>query len=510
MDGVCYRLKATQPGLIPNLAQKHQAVIEIDEEGLAQRMVREDGLTSEQARKAIARLKAEGRLLDALSPRQLLDYLRFATETLLKAGYKGLLILPDEFELFKDNLDTAQNYNYLKDFIFGIHGEERLPIGCVAFTYRQTHADIDRREKHILARFNKPEGSLIDLEQFYGRTKFARNLWDKLAVSRKLSPTERSAIDNDVLEALGQFLRHSRSRELISGPRSVVKTFNRASLHYTEQGRSYSLSDFCEDYLSGYITYGSQEAEAAQAHTQIMELPVINNDDRRKLVKLLCVHPADGVPPEVIQRHGIPDLERGTVVQSLLGQYVITKVTGQPTLACYRDNALGVDKLNEILKLLKDSFNPRDPEVHRGAIRAFRKHVFPEIFTQRKQGTPVGWTDLQNSKESWDGDFTIDLVGTLPSLREYPNRTLTVDVGTEDFASTPITPETQLQAGFILDTTGSANNTCHVALNGIEFRFDIQKSINPQQIPEDIGKLAELFLPESITTIAFALHIGLF
>ena len=498
---ICYRLKATRPELITNLAQKHQTVIEIDEEELAQRMAHADGLTPEQARRTIARLKAEGRLLDTLSPRQLLDYIRFATETLLKAGYKGLLILPDEFELFKDNLDTAQNYNHLKDFIFGIHGEEKLPIGCVAFTYRQTQADIDRRAKHILARFNKPEGSLIDLEQFYGRTKFARNLWDKLAVSCKLSPTERSAIDDDVLDALGQFLRHSRSRDLISGPRSVVKTFNRASLHYTEQDRSYSLSDFCEDYLSGHITYGSQETETAQAHTQIMELPVINNDDRRKLVKLLCVHPADGVPPEVIRRHGIPDSERGTVVQSLLGQHVITKVTGQPTLVCYRDDLLGVDKLNEILKLLKDSFNPRNPEVHRGAVHAFQKHVFLEIFTQRKQGMLIGWMGIQDSKENWDGDFTIDLVGTLPSLREYPNRTLRVNVGTEEFASTPATSETQLQARFILDTTGSANNTCHVAPNGIEFRFDIQKSINSQQIPEDIGKLGELFLPESITPL---------
>ena len=498
---VYYRLKVTRPELIPNLEQKHQAVVKVDEEVLAQRIAREDGLTSEQARRAIERLKAEGRLLDALSPLQLLDYLRFATETLLKAGYKGLLILPDEFELFKDNLNTAQNYNYLKDFIFGIHGEEGLPIGCVAFTYRQTQADIDRRAKHILARFNKPEGSLIDLEQSYGQTEFARHLWDKLAVSRRLSPTEESAIDGDVLDALGQFLRHSRARDLMSGPRSVVKTFNRASLHYTEKNRSYSLYDFCEDYLSGHITYGSQETETVQAHTQIMESGIINNDKRRKLVKLLCVHPAEGVPPEVLQRHGIPDSERGTVVESLLGQHVITKVTGRPTLACYRDDLLGVDKLNEILKLLKDSFNPTNPEVHRGAVRAFRKHVFPEIITPKGQGALVGWTGTQDPQENSDGNCIMNLSGTPPNLREYPNRKLIVGIGTEEFVSSPSTSATQLQSRFILDTTGSANNTCHITPNGIEFRFDIQKSINPQKIPEDIGKLGELFLPESITPL---------
>lgn len=496
---VCYRLRDTRPELIADLDQEHQKIIEIGEEDLAQRVAGENGITLEQARGIIAHLRAEGRFLDGLSPRQLLDYLRFATETLLKAGYKGLLILPDEFELFKNNPDIAQNYNHLKDFIFGLHGEAGLPIGCVVFTYRRTHADIDMRAKHILARFNKPEGSLIDLEQFYGQTEFARSLWNKLAVSRNLSPTERSAIDEEVLDALGQFLRHSRSRELMSGPRSVVRTFNCASLHYTEKNRSYSLYDFCEDYLSGIITYGSQETEVAQAHAQIAALPVINNDNRQKLVKLLCVHPAEGIPPEVIQRHGIPDSEKVKVVESLLGQHVITKVTGQPTLVCYRDDLLGVDKLNEILKILKAWFNPTAPEIRQCAVRAFRKHVFPEIFTQKKQGALVGWTSMQDPQENSNGDCIMNLTGTLPSLREYPNRALVFGIGTEEFVFPSATSTTQLR--FILDTTGSADNTCQITPNGVEFRFDIQRSINPQQIPEDIGKLGELFLPESITPL---------
>ncbi len=500
---VCYRLKSTRPELIPNLEQKHRAVVQVDEEVLAQRMAREEELTSEQARRAITRLKAEGRLLDTLSPRQLLDYLHFATETLLKAGYKGLLILPDEFELFKDNLDTAQNYNYLKDFIFGIHGEERLPIGCVAFTYRQTHADIDRRAKHILARFNKPEGSLIDLEQFYGQTEFASHLWNKLAISRGLSPTEKAAIDDDVLNALGQFLRHSRARDLMSGPRSVVKTFSRASLHYTENKQPYSLFDFCEDYLSGHITYGSQETETVQAHAQIMELPLINNDERRKLVKLLCVHPAEGVPPEVVQKHGIPDPERGTVVQSLLGQHVITKVTGRPTLVCYRDDLLGVDKLNEILKLLKDSFNPTNPEVHREAVSAFRKQVIPTILTL-KTGRE-GWIERGGRRGNAERQI-MDLRGTL--LRKYPERTLTVDIGMESQTREAIFPhhlnqasESSLYIRFTLDMIQSVRNTCHIEATSLAFRFNMKKPINPQAIPEDIGKLGELFLPESITPL---------
>ena len=491
---VRYRLKSTMPDLIRDLDQKHQSVVAVGEKVLAQKMSSQKRLSVEQSRDAISLLKAEGRLRDALSPAQLLDYLRFATNTLLKAGYKGLLILPDEFELFKDNLDTAQNFNHLKDFIFGIHSEENLPIGCVVFTYRHTHADIDRRQKHILARFNKPEGSLIDLEQFYGQTDFARHLWDKLADSCRLSSSERLAIDSDVLGALRQFLRHTRARNLISGPRSVVRTFNQAARHYNEHNCPYSLVDFCDDYLSGQISYGSQETEAAQVSTQIMGLPSVNSETRRKLVKLLCVHPA-GVPRELYQKYGISDSEADSVVQALLGQHVITKVTG-PTLVCYRDDLLGVDELNEILKLLKVAFSPTDREFHRGALRAFNTHVLPTIF-RAKQGASLGWKAEPDRLENWDLSLIKELVGTV--LAAYPERTLTVDVGTEHVL--PPSSASRFRARFILDTTGDESNTCRVNANGLEFRFNMRIPINPQKVPEDIGKLGELFLPQSITPL---------
>ena len=496
---VSYRLKHVRPELIPNLEQKYRSVIAIGEEVLARKMSHEKHLSVEQAQEATAFVKAEGLLREELSPDELLDYLRFATKQVLNSGYGGLLILPDEFQLFKNNPDTAQNLTRLSSFIFGLHGEEKLPIGCITLTYNETFASIRENESnYILARFTKPEGNLINLENLYGVPGFARQLWDKLADLRNLSSSERSLIDGEVLDALGQFLQHGRARALVSGPRSVVQTFRRAILHYTEKNRSYSLFDFCEDYLAGNIVYSSQHTETAQIHTQIMSLPFVNTPEKQKIVKLLCVHPK-GVPPEVFRKYGIQDSDRAPFIDSLLPQYVTNQVTG-PTLVCYRDNLLGVDSLNEILKKLKP-FNPKDRTVRQGAVRSFRKYVLPEIFTPRKQGTLLGWTGMQETSEHWDGDCTMHLTGTLPNLREYPSRKLTVDIGTEKIAPISSTTEAQLQVRFILDTTGDATNTCHVIPNGLEFRFDLQKSINPQQIPEDIGKLGDLFSPESITPL---------
>lgn len=494
---VRYRLTDRRPDLIPDLDEKYKTVIEIGEETLAEKMSREKRLSIEQARSAITFVKAEERLRDELSPYELLDYLRFATKQVLDSGYAGLLMIPDEFQLFKNNPDTAQNYDRLKQFIFGLHSGERLPIGCVALTYNETFAGIRESEyNYLLARFAEPTGNLINLENLYGETEFARHLWDKLAELRGLSSSEKSAIDGDVLDALGQFLRHSRSRALISGPRSVVETFRRAASHYTEKARPYTIFDFCEDYLAGNLTYSGQHTEAAQAHVRIMNLPDVNTQEKQQAVKLLCVHP-EGVPSELFRKCGISDAERERFIDTLLPQHVTTKVIG-PTLVCHRDDLHGVDSLTEILKRLKP-FNPANRDVHRGAVHAFCKHLIPDIFTQRKQGALPGWTGMQDLDENRGEVFIMDLRGTLPALREYPNRTLTVEIGTEKTMSGLATSKTHFHARFILDTTGTADNTCRVTEKGLDFRFNMQKS--NQRIPADIGKLGDLFSPESITPL---------
>ena len=489
-----YRLKDTRPDLIPKLKEKYKTVIAISVESLARKISAQDGLPVEQVQKTIASIKAADSLKVELSPLELLDYLRFATQLVLESGYRGILILPDEFQLFKGNPDTAENLAHLKDFIFGLQGIKNDPIGCVVFTYNETHASIRESENNfLLARFAAPSGNLINLESLYGETEFAKYLWDKLSDLRGLSSAEKTAIDTDVLEALGQFLRHTRSRALISGPRSVVETFRRAARHYTEKGIPYSLLDFCEDYLNGNITYSGQHTEAARLHTQIMALPNVDTAAKQNIVKLFCVHPM-GVPSEVFEKYGLSDSDRAAFTDSLLPEYVTNLATG-PTLVCYRPDLSSMDSLNEILKRLKP-FNSADRELHRGAVRAFQKHLLSQIFNYRKQGSPLGLSVVQ--EREGDYSYSIDAKVTLQTLPEYPNRALTMHIGTERI-ETPHVPVLYVQ--FILDTIGEVNNTCQVTQNGLAFQFNIQKPINPEQIPKDIIKLGDLFSPESVTPL---------
>ena len=96
--------------------------------------------------------------------------------------------------------------------------------------------------------------------------------------------------------------------------------------------------------------------------------------------------------------------------------------------------------------------------------------------------------------------FQARLQGT--SLRDYPDRTLTVHVGTEKFQEiSGAYRESQLFASFVFSTQGSTptSNTCDVRADGLYFRLDISEAIDSREIPKEIGKLGDLFLPKSVT-----------
>lgn len=502
---ICHSLTKKRPDLIPDLEQQYKTLIASSNEDRARRISQEEDIPLDYAKKSVQSLKARGDLTDEVSANRLIDYLRKATATILEADYKGLLILPDEFELFANtNPDIAKNFSELKDFIFPIFQEKSLPIGCVVLTYRRTFSDIQIREPYIFARFNKPEGSLIDLEQTYGKIEndksFAHELWEKLSITCSLSNEEQNAIAPDVLFALGQFLGHQRTTQLISGPRSVVATLQRAAIHYTETRKPYSIFDFCDDYISqGIICFNSQETDTIKAHTSIMSQPIIGrNEARQQVVKLLCVCP-DGVPEKLFKKHGISDGDRSAVVESLLGTHVITKIIG-PTLTHYKDDLQAGDALIELLKVLRNQYNPASAETHRAAVRSFVNYILPEIFTQTIGASFTGWGGLKKMEGDIEPIFQAVLLGS--SLRDYPNRTLTVHVGTEEFQeiSGPYR-ESQFFASFIFHTQQNKNipNTCDVYANKLRFHLNISEAIDKLEIPNDIGKLGDLFLPESVT-----------
>ena len=67
---------------------------------LSTRITRQQNVSVEVAQKIVGQLNREGQVSDVISANRLIAFLEYTTKLLLKAGYKGLLLLPDEFELF--------------------------------------------------------------------------------------------------------------------------------------------------------------------------------------------------------------------------------------------------------------------------------------------------------------------------------------------------------------------------------------------------------------------------
>lgn len=499
---MCYKLKSARPDLITNLQQAYDRLTQSNVEEIADKISKERGISPDAAKQTILSLREEGRLSDVVSANGLLDYLKVAVSLSLEADYKGLLLLPDEFELFTNsNPDIAKNFSELKDLIFPIFQQESLPIGLVVSTYNRTYSDIQLREEYMLSRFDKPKGSVINLEQVYGTQtsgkSFADELWEKLSITCRLSPQERKAISDDVLVALGQFLTHPRTTNLISGPRSVVTTFRQAAKLYHEKKRPYSIFDFCDDYISHRICWNQQETDTVKAYHAIMaQSRVVNTEAKKQAVKLLCVFP-DGVSREMFRKHDIEETEGQTLVQDLLGTHVITTVLG-PTLVNYKAGLGPQDNLVEILKELKYAYNPADPGTHRSAIRAFVNYIVLDILPQAQGASPTGWAGLKRKETDIEPLFQLPLKGT--TIQEFPQRELLVHVATEKYQDvTSRYRRSQLFLSFILNIQNAGSNECQVKEDGLFFRFNITNPIDPQEIPKDISKLGDLFLPESVT-----------
>ncbi len=500
-----FRLQGRRPDLVPKLDERYNTLMASGLNELSKRLANERGVSVEDAYKIVEGLSQEGRMSDAISAGRLMTFLEYLTDLLCEAGFKGLLLLPDEFELFENtNSDIAKNFAQLKEFIFPLFQTSNRPLGCVVITYSKTQAQINQREPFMLARFNKPEGSLINLETVYGGTnngkRFPELLWEKLSIQGKLSAAEQGAISPDVLNALGQFLSHPRSTSLLSGPRSVVATFRRAALHYRNTGRPYTVFDFCNDYLSsGIICYNQQEIEAVKAYGSIMGQGVTRNSEtRKKIVQLLCVMP-EGVPHDVFVAHRIPDEDRVEVVQALIGTYVITTTLG-PTLSHYRPSEMGGDQMVEVLKTMRDRHNPGGPATLRAAVRGFVNHLLPTLLSRRIGAAQIGWSMPSTMETDLEPVWTTSLTGTANEY--YPDRTLSVHVGDAPHPTeTGKYSHTDLYLRFVFHTAEIRGLRCQVAERGLSFQFHVTHPFDANQVPGSIRKLGDVFLPERVTPL---------
>ncbi len=494
---VRYKIKNRRPELLEELEETYRDVRLRTNEEWVHEIAQEHGVSEDKARNILVRLQEQGSLrLDAL-PSNVIKYLGEATDIVLRAGFKGLLIIPDEFKLFAEfSSDSDANISRLTQLVWGVLEEDR-PLGLVFFMPENTFSEIRLKSGDITQRLGAHQ-VILNLRQVYGAT-FPKTLWDQMSEAFGLTTEEKASITQDVLIALGQFCSINRSEsEFFNGPRSVVATFKRAALKYQDIGEPYDIFDFVKDYTSGIVVFDGKESSTKGALSALINLHQDEGPEAVQAIQLLAAFP-DGCPDQVAERYGLKD-RVDDITRKHLGDHVITHVLG-PTLRVYKVGE-EVDKITETLRLFRRRYNPKDASIRRAALRAFWNFVLPKILHERKGSGVLGWSGYSEWRDiNGISDFRQALLSGGPS-KEYPLRKVNLRVTFDHKYWSVDTEDVHLGVAVLLDVTeGAAHSVEFPSLKECRIRLAVGRAIDTHQIPGDIARLRDIFLPRDVTPL---------
>jgi len=490
---VRYKIKERRPELVEELEEIYRDVRLRTNEEWVYEIAQEHGVSENKARDILVRLQEQGSLrLDAL-PSNVLKYLRKATDIVLHAGFKGLLVVPDEFKLFAEfSSDSDANISRLTQLVWGVLEEDR-PLGLVFFMPENTFSEIRLKSGDITQRLGAHQ-VILNLHQVYGAS-FPKTLWEQMSKAFGLTTEEKASITQDVLVALGQFCSRT---DFFNGPRSVVATFKRTALKYQDTGGPYDIFDFVKDYTSGIVVFDGKESSTKGALSSLIALHEEDGPETERAIQLLAAFP-DGCPEQIAERYGLKE-RLDDITRKHLGDHVITQMLG-PTLRVYKIGEEG-DAITENLRFFRNRYNPKDASVRRAALRAFWNFVLPKILHERKGSAVRGWTGYCEWRDiNGISDFKQALLSGGPS-NKYPLRRVNLRITSDHKCWSVDTEDVHLGVAILLDVAeGAIHSVEFPNTKECRIRLPVGRVIDTRQIPGDIAKLRDIFLPRDVTPL---------
>lgn len=482
--------------LIQELEDAYSRVQRTSIDDLVQQYSKRNEVPVDYARRIINDMIDRGEYTADVTVQGLVSFLDTATDISIRAGFSGLLIIVDEFKLFTESSsDRDHNISRFKDLIWRLRVEQR-PIGLIVCAPEDTVGELNIRAGDIVHRLGD-DGIKEDLQSVYDQD-FPKLLWNSLAASLAFTPDERNAITDSTLESLGQFCADKR---LSNGPRSVVAAFRRAAARYLETHKAYDIFDFIEDYQAGLIAFDNKDDLTRQGLSRVLAVKdVIKDEGDRQAAKLLAAFP-EGCDEVTAKRYGLQDrIDR--ITRELLGDLVIIKSAGRPTLTVYRVGG-ETDVINESLRRFRGLFNPADKSVHKAALRGFCNYILPKILSPKRGTSLVGWSGLRTIEREVELQPFVDLRLTGAPADEFPDRVLNLRV-TYDLTSAKAeetVPSHEL--GLIIHLNWRENQKPSFTTNGnwLIMSIPIGDAIDPIDIPRDISRLSNIFMPKDVSVL---------
>ena len=437
-------------------------------------------LTEEQ----VTRMLGDGILRPELAAQDLREFLEICTNLVLRCGYKGLAIFADEFQrvpLANKDRDIKRLLQKFRDFIDGIKTRDKMPLAFIVAIPQELIPSLEERRHDIIDRL-KADQMCIDFQNVFDRN-FPSTLWNKMSKELDFFDERYEIISQDCLDSLGQILMLSG---FFAGPRTVIKAFKLASDHCMKSDSSYGIEKLVDDLTNDVNPYISSDYSSIVK--KAMELPEINDDDKKRVLKILAAFP-EGVTEEYFE-----DLGLGRTFTELhkrfMGEYIRWSTSGYSLPFMSERISRDEELLKEFWRVY-DSFDTSTDEI---AMETFANRVISLLF-KAKSGQLKSWAGAKQFLTN--GDPIRGYIGKLTGTfsESFPKREIMIRLINDEKQVYNDTSLVDFEIVFVLGEESFFKIKDRTIVIGLEK----SKSYAKEKIPPSLKSLSKRFLPKEIT-----------
>lgn len=485
-----FRVEARQPDLVDDLDAVYEKHTAATVEEMAQRYAHDHGIANVTAVGMLNAMLDDGSLVLELTPANLLFFLDSVSSIVMRAGFQGLVLFPDEFQqYFSRGANLRRVVQEFREFVWGLDTRS-TPLGVVLSIPEYAESVIQEQGRDIIHRLKK-DNLYYRLEDIYS-VEFPEQLWQRYSQAFSLGDAGNQVMNRDTLRAIGQI---TERRDLGEGPRTVIDSFKRAIRHYVDRQSVYTPIDLIDDFLESNIRFQAQANKLKSVVRQVLGSSIVNSDAKAQAVKLMAAYPR-GCPVDVQKQYNLYNAIVELSKQSH-GEILVRTAEGDTLLGLTRSE-VAVRTVDLIITRFWQTFE--EDELHKeAAIRAFTEHILPRFFQQRRGAAAVGWGSLEfapTTQGSWlaltEGSFSA----------KYPHRLLSLQVAYDEDQLEVPDKFTDMQLDFLFVADG-ANTPGKLILDSdrlVRFVLNVEQKTSGG-LPDDIRKLQEYVLPEFVTPL---------
>lgn len=266
---------------------------------LAEQDAKRYGISVDVALKSIEDKIKSGHLQLDASATHLLSFLEELVIIAQESGFRGLVVIVDEFQQFLGNINKGVITNF-RTLVWGLQTRGELPLGFLITMDPDTERNLTERGADILHRIRN-HGLYMTFASIYDR-EFPRELWSRYAEAFGFASDSANIVDHPTLEAIGQICERP---DLSNGPRTAINIFQRIATLYLLRERPYSPIDLINDFLTGDIRFDGDRGKIASLVNEITSYDYIKRSPERiEAIKLIAAFPR-GCPSEVADKYAI-------------------------------------------------------------------------------------------------------------------------------------------------------------------------------------------------------------